>query len=88
MMKLSTILAMLSFSLYAGEVDEVKAAIHSSWETIAKGKDSGLTHPEGGWIATSEGSFESNIKPRQLAEFFVCGMMCRFELGVKCYYVY
>jgi len=56
-MRLSTILAMLSFSLYAGEVEEVKAAIHSSWETIAKGKDSGLTHPEGAWLANSEGGF-------------------------------
>jgi len=64
MMKLSTILAMISFSLYTGEVDEVKAAIHSNWETIAKGKDSSLTHPEGGWIATSEGSFWSFDSPQ------------------------
>ena len=63
-MRLSTILAMLSFSLYAGEVEDVKAAIHSNWETIAKGKYPGLTHSEGRWLATSEGGFWSFDSPQ------------------------
>ena len=46
----------LSTNLFGNDVNEIKETIHSNWEKIAKKIVTG-THPDGSWMANSNGGF-------------------------------
>ena len=46
----------ISTNLFGNDVNEIKETIHSNWEKIAKKIVTG-THPDGSWMANSNGGF-------------------------------
>ena len=46
----------ISTNLFGNDVNEIKETIHSNWEKIAKKIVTG-THPDGTWMANSNGGF-------------------------------
>ena len=46
----------ISTNLFGNDVNEIKETIHSNWEKVAKKIVTG-THPEGSWMANSNGGF-------------------------------
>ena len=46
----------ISTILFGNDVNEIKETIHSNWEKIAKKIVTG-THPDGSWMANSNGGF-------------------------------
>ena len=58
------IMLMMIFSaqIFADDIEDVKDAIRSNWESVSEGK-AVSAHPKGSWIATSEGGFWSFDSP-------------------------
>ena len=46
----------ISTNLFGNDVNEIKETIHSNWQKIAKKIVTG-THPDGSWMANSNGGF-------------------------------
>ena len=46
----------ISTNLFSNDVNEIKETIHSNWEKVAKKIVTG-THPDGSWMANSNGGF-------------------------------
>ena len=47
----------ISTILFGNVVNEIKETIHSNWEKVSQKDVSGLIHPNGSWMANSEGGF-------------------------------
>ena len=56
MKKIITIIV-FSIQLFANDIEDVKKAIHLNWKNVAQKKVSGFIHPNGSWMAHSDGSF-------------------------------
>ena len=64
-MRYITMLILFISTLFAGEIDEVVAAIKENWKTVSTGKATGLISPNGAWIATSQGGFWEFQSPEE-----------------------
>ncbi len=51
------VLLLLSVSLFGKDIDDIKNMIYKTWKLTSQKKDGGFIHPNGSWMATSEGSF-------------------------------
>ena len=51
-----SLLIFISTILFGSDINEIKETIHSNWEKVAKKIVAG-THPDGSWMANSNGGF-------------------------------
>ena len=56
MRKISLIILISTF-LFGNDINKIKETIHSNWDKVAQKNVTGLIHPDGSWMANSEGGF-------------------------------
>ena len=47
----------LTSLIFGNDIDLIKSTIKDNWEKTSQKKVGDFIHPEGNWLATSEGSF-------------------------------
>ena len=59
------IIMLLSNLTFGSDIDAIKNIINDNWEKTSQRKVGEFIHPEGSWLATSEGSFWDFQSPKE-----------------------
>ena len=56
-MRKTSLIILMSTVLFGNDIKKIKETIHSNWDKVAQKNVTGLVHPDGNWMANSEGGF-------------------------------
>ena len=59
------VIMLLSNLTFGSDIDAIKNIINDNWEKTSQRKVGDFIHPEGSWLATSEGSFWDFQSPKE-----------------------
>ncbi|MFL2998113.1 MAG: nuclear transport factor 2 family protein [Candidatus Neomarinimicrobiota bacterium] len=59
------VIMLLSNLTFGSDIDAIKNIINDNWEKTSQRKVGDFIHPEGSWLATSEGSFWNFQSPKE-----------------------
>ena len=63
-----SVLIILTNLIFGNDIDDIKSIIKDNWAKTSQKKVGDFIHPEGSWLATSEGSFWNFQSPKDNKE--------------------
>ena len=77
--------------IFGNDIDVIKSTIKDNWEKTSQKKVGDFIHPDGSWLATSEGSFwnfqtpkENNEKRKRKVVYGRCTLQSN-AFWIRCY---